>query len=218
MINRNLCLCYGSIALFQSMLHNVFLLYHVETFVSIYKIDKTSFWIGETIFLVWNSLNDPLFGWVSDREYLKESSSLNNSAIVLRRLNALQRFGPLFAVSFLLFWISWTWPLLQFIVCLCLYDGFLTVIDLHHSALLSDLSVSADVRTHLSFYSSVFCAFGSISVFLSYVAWNKDDLSTFRMFCIGLAVLGVAGFYISTTLLTNAYISQNPSEMLVLFF
>lgn len=38
---------YGSIALFWSILHNVFLLYHVEMFVSVYKIDKTSFWIGE---------------------------------------------------------------------------------------------------------------------------------------------------------------------------
>lgn len=38
---------YGSLALFTSILHNVFLLYYVETFVSIYKIDKISFWLGE---------------------------------------------------------------------------------------------------------------------------------------------------------------------------
>lgn len=38
---------YGSLALFTSILHNVFLLYYVETFVSIYKIDKVSFWVGE---------------------------------------------------------------------------------------------------------------------------------------------------------------------------
>jgi len=38
---------YGSLALFMSILHNVFLLYYVETFVSVYKIDKVSFWVGE---------------------------------------------------------------------------------------------------------------------------------------------------------------------------
>ncbi len=38
---------YGSLALFVSILHNVFLLYYVETFVSVYKIDKLSFWVGE---------------------------------------------------------------------------------------------------------------------------------------------------------------------------
>lgn len=40
-------LLYGSLALFTSILHNVFLLYYVETFVSVYKIDKVSFWVGE---------------------------------------------------------------------------------------------------------------------------------------------------------------------------
>lgn len=38
---------YGSLALFVSVLHNVFLLYYVDTFVSVYKIDKAAFWVGE---------------------------------------------------------------------------------------------------------------------------------------------------------------------------
>lgn len=38
---------YGSLALFVSVLHNVFLLYYVDTFVSVYKIDKVAFWVGE---------------------------------------------------------------------------------------------------------------------------------------------------------------------------
>ncbi|XP_075390981.1 transmembrane protein 180 isoform X2 [Tenrec ecaudatus] len=61
---------YGSLALFISALHNVYLLYYVDTFVSVYKINKAAFWAGEAVFLVWNSLNDPLFGWLSDRQFL----------------------------------------------------------------------------------------------------------------------------------------------------
>ncbi|XP_028337022.1 transmembrane protein 180 isoform X3 [Physeter macrocephalus] len=61
---------YGSLALFISVLHNVFLLYYVDTFVSVYKINKAAFWVGETVFLLWNSFNDPLFGWLSDRQFL----------------------------------------------------------------------------------------------------------------------------------------------------
>ncbi len=38
---------YGGIALFISLLNNIFLLYYVDTFVNIYKIDSKSFWIGE---------------------------------------------------------------------------------------------------------------------------------------------------------------------------
>lgn len=38
---------YGSLALFISILHNVFLLYYVDTFVSVYKISRAAFWVGE---------------------------------------------------------------------------------------------------------------------------------------------------------------------------
>ena len=38
---------YGSMSLFIAILHNVFLLYYVDIFVSVYKIDRNSFWLGE---------------------------------------------------------------------------------------------------------------------------------------------------------------------------
>jgi hypothetical protein len=125
-VHLPLGMCYGSLSLFTSILHNVFLLYHVNIFVSVYKIDKTSFWIGESIFLVWNSLNDPLFGWLSDSQYLTSGGGTTAGAkgrqtstqIILRRLHALQWSGPLFALSFCTFWVSWTYPAVQFVVCL----------------------------------------------------------------------------------------------------
>ncbi|KAB5555625.1 hypothetical protein PHYPO_G00036300 [Pangasianodon hypophthalmus] len=145
---------YGSLALFVSILHNVFLLYYVDTFVSVYKIDKLSFWVGETVFLIWNSLNDPLFGWLSDRSFLstpQSGSQISSPEVVLKRLQSLARNGPLFALSFLAFWVAWAHPGLQFLICLCLYDGFLTLVDLNHNALLADLAVSANERTMLGF-------------------------------------------------------------------
>ncbi|XP_046575539.1 transmembrane protein 180-like [Haliotis rubra] len=202
-------ICYGSMAFFMAILHNIFLLYHVDMFVSVYKIDKYSFWVGEGVFLVWNSLNDPLFGWLSDRKYLNNSGKTSQYEIVMRRFNALQINGPLFAISFIAFWIPWAYPWLQFVVCLCLYDGFLTMLDLHHSALLADLSVSADIRTSLNFKCSVFSAMGSASVFMSYAFWNKDDLSSFRSFCCVLAVVSFVGFLLSSSLLKKYYIKKH---------
>nr|KAF6322571.1 major facilitator superfamily domain containing 13A [Pipistrellus kuhlii] len=67
---------YGSLTLFTTVLHNVFLLYYVDTFVSVYKISKAAFWVGETVFLLWNSLNDPLFGWLSDHQFLSSRPRL----------------------------------------------------------------------------------------------------------------------------------------------
>ncbi|PKK28143.1 transmembrane protein 180, transcript variant X2 [Columba livia] len=114
---------YGSLSLFVSILHNVFLLYYVDTFVSVYKIDKLSFWIGETVFLIWNSLNDPLFGWLSDRVFLstqQPGAEISSPEVVLKRLRALSHNGPLFAISFLAFWVAWAHPGLQFLLCLCM--------------------------------------------------------------------------------------------------
>lgn len=126
--------------------------------------------------------------------FFRSGSSITNSEVVLRRLKALATNGPLFALSFLAFWVSWARPGLQFLLCLCLYDGFLTLVDLHHSALLADLAVSASDRTRLNFYCSVFSALGSASVFLSYSFWNKEDFYSFRFFCVTLAAFSIMGF------------------------
>ena len=40
-------IAYGSMSLYVAILHNVFLLYYVDIFVSVYKIDRNSFWLGE---------------------------------------------------------------------------------------------------------------------------------------------------------------------------
>lgn len=198
-------LIYGSLALFISILHNVFLLYYVDTFVSVYKINKVAFWVGEAVFLLWNSLNDPLFGWLSDRRFLssqtRSGSRLSSRAVVLARVRALGWHGPLLALSFLAFWVPWAPAGLQFLLCLCLYDGFLTLVDLHHHALLADLAVSAHGRTHLNFYCSLFSAAGSLSVFASYAFWNKEDFSSFRAFCVALAAGSGLGFVGATRLL-----------------
>lgn len=125
---------------------------------------------------------------------LRTGSQISGPEVVLQRLRALSRSGPLFALSFLAFWVAWARPSLQFLLCLCLYDGFLTVVDLNHNALLADLAVSAQARARLNFHSSLFSALGSLSVFLSYCFWDKEDFGAFRLFCVSLAAVSVLGF------------------------
>ncbi|ESO03349.1 hypothetical protein HELRODRAFT_112249 [Helobdella robusta] len=199
-----IALCYGSISFFINILHNIFLIYHVDVFLNVYKIDKTSFWVGEIIFLIWNSLNDPIFGWISDRKYLSNDHEKNNSFnIIANRLNKLHINGPLLSITFIFFWLSWSFPAIQFVVCLCLYDGFLTMIDLHHSALLADLSISTEIRTKLNMHCSVFSALGSMFVFVSYAVWDKDNFFPFQKFCFLVAIIAFFGFYASVKLMKN---------------
>ncbi|XP_028414172.1 transmembrane protein 180-like [Dendronephthya gigantea] len=205
---------YGSIALFWSILHNVFLLYYVEIFVSVYKIDKTSFWIGEAVFLVWNSLNDPLFGWISDHGSLENNIHVGSIEIVRKRIRALMKFSPVFVLGFLSFWFSWLQPSLQFVICLCIYDAFLTLIDLNHSALLADLALSEEERTKLNSYSSFFSAIGSTSVFISYYFWDKEFIITFQTFCVCLAIFSFLGFVLSTSTLKHYFEKTSRSSVL----
>ena len=115
------------------------------------------------------------------------------------------KYGPLFALSFLAIWFRWCPPSIQFVICLCLYDGFLTMIDLNHLALLADLALSSEHRTALNWYCSVFSGFGSLSVFLSYSVWDRENMRSFHVFCALLALFALAGFLVSSILLKQHF-------------
>ena len=131
---------------------------------------------------------------------------------------ALTKFCPVFVLGFLSFWFQWLHPSLQFVICLCIYDAFLTMIDLNHSALLADLAFSEKERTCLNGYSSVFAAFGSLSVFMSYYFWDKDNIITFQTFCICLAAFSFFGFLASTFALRSYFENANPQSKLAHHF
>uniref|UniRef100_A0A1I8F3G5 EXS domain-containing protein n=1 Tax=Macrostomum lignano TaxID=282301 RepID=A0A1I8F3G5_9PLAT len=82
---------------------------HVDAYVNVFQVDKASFWLAELLFLVWNSVNDYVFGWLSD-------GGTPGGSAAGRSLNAgcamLARFGPLLALSFALMWLRWLpgWP------------------------------------------------------------------------------------------------------------
>lgn len=121
---------------------------------------------------------------------------------------ALMKYGPLFTLSFLCIWFRWCHPSIQFVFCLCLYDGFLTMIDLNHLALLADLALSSEDRATLNWYCSVFSGCGSLSVFLSYRFWDRDNMSSFHVFCTILAAFSMIGFLASSLLLKHHFITK----------
>lgn len=126
----------------------------------------------------------------------------------LSLFRALLKYGPLFTVSFLSIWFRWCHPSIQFVLCLCLYDGFLTMIDLNHLALLADLALSSEDRATLNWYCSVFSGCGSLSVFLSYQFWDRDNMGSFHVFCLILSAFSLTGFLVSSLLLKRHFIGK----------
>jgi hypothetical protein len=202
-IDKRIQVYYGSISFYITSLNTLFILYHVDAYLSLYKIDKTSFWIGETIFMFWNSINDPLFGWLSDRNYLNLKVA-NMDLICNKRILQLKLYGPLLAIIFSLIWfplLSSNYICLQFTITLCLYDTFLTIIDLQYTSLLADFSIDSIIRNQFNYYSSLFSALASVSVFISYFIWCNQVFFNFQLYCLIISIISFFGFYYSSSYL-----------------
>jgi hypothetical protein len=107
---------------------------------------------------------------------------------------------------------------LQFILSLCLYDSFLTLVELNQQArallagsaaahtpaydnvagaqaLLADMTLLLHERTEMNSAASVMSVFGSASVFVSY--WARGSLPAFRLFVLVIALISAAGFTVA---------------------
>ncbi|VDN41818.1 unnamed protein product [Gongylonema pulchrum] len=61
MVSVNVALCSGQFAM--SVLQTFFMFYYVKVYLNIFKIDEFWFAITQGLFIVWNALNDPIFGY-----------------------------------------------------------------------------------------------------------------------------------------------------------
>lgn len=88
---------YGLVLGTSAALNTVFILYSVELFTHYTLSNVTSFWFyaGQTMYMVWNSFNDPIFGWFSDKQGI-------------RRTQAIRYGGIVWGISFLLIWWPWS--------------------------------------------------------------------------------------------------------------
>ncbi len=120
-------------------------------------------WISIAFFIyaIWNALNDPIFGQITDRTHTKLG----------RRIPYLRFTAPFLGLTFIMVWLApenapeaskFAWML----VTMLLYDTCYTIIGLVHGALLPELSESDVERGKLSVSSSMFGLLGTLIGFL----------------------------------------------------
>ena len=195
---------YGSFSFSILLIHNVFLIFYVKMFLSVYQIDQTAFFYGQGIFMIWNSFNDPVVGWLMDlagvsktpKDVSRTASEAQYNVICLR-IKALSVGGILFSLSFVLFWVPWCTPAVQFVLAVCVYDTFLTYVDLSHTSLLAELTVDGSERARMSSSVSTFSISACLSVFFAYYVWDDENHWPFTFLCLGLSLLSGCGFYFS---------------------
>ena len=150
-------------------------------------------WIGvaATIYAIWNAINDPLFGFITD----------NTRSKLGRRIPYMRFTAPFLALTFVLVWFApeGAGQIGQFIwmlVTMLLYDTAYTIIGLVYSALLPEVSESDAERNGLQISSSLFSMLGMILGFLipDMVRPTGGDTSLlpFRLAMIAVGLVGMA--------------------------
>jgi GPH family glycoside/pentoside/hexuronide:cation symporter len=146
--------------------------------------------IASAIYAIWNALNDPIFGYISDNTRSKHG----------RRIPYMRYTAPFLAASFILVWLApqhsgdftlFMWML----VSMVLYDGCYTMIGLVYSALLPEVTESDTERNHLQISSSLFGLLGTLLGFIipDLFRPKAGAVPSFFPLQIAMVVVGVTG-------------------------
>jgi GPH family glycoside/pentoside/hexuronide:cation symporter len=117
--------------------------------------------IASAVYAIWNAINDPLFGYITDSSRLKGG----------RRIPYMRYTAPFLGLTFILVWLApqkagdpvlFGWMLGSML----LYDTCYTIIGLVYSALLPEVTESDAERNGLQISSSLFGLLGTLLGFI----------------------------------------------------
>ena len=141
--------------------------------------------------MVWNAINDPLFGYIQD--------NMNISWVRSRRHSILYG-APLYAISFLVPWFPWgtyekgSWLAgAHLLFSLCLWDTLFTFVLLAQCALFAEMSKKHEDRLRLVKYTQFASLIGCTAVsFTGLLSSNLEKYENFQMSCVVIAILAYA--------------------------
>jgi GPH family glycoside/pentoside/hexuronide:cation symporter len=169
-------------------------------------------WIGlaSGIYAVWNAINDPLFGYITDSTRSKRG----------RRIPYMRYTAPFLAFTFVLVWFApvkagqqglFWWML----VTMLLYDTCYTIIGLVYSALLPEVSESDAERNGLQISSSLFGLFGTLLGFLIPDFFRPKVGTSLSFFPLQMAMIAIAVVGMLLIIATTLKVKERPEFHLV---
>ncbi|XP_074553059.1 transmembrane protein 180-like [Halichoeres trimaculatus] len=203
-------LAYAMTTLGACMINSIFNFYYVKLFINKYKVSEAAFHKSQIVYMVWNAVNDPLFG------YLQDNSKM--SCCSQRRLSILYG-APLYSLTFLLAWFPWRtyepgdWLCgLQLTVTLCAFDSLLTFVLLAQCAMFAEISSQHQNRLRLMKYCQVAHLLGSSSIlFCGIISKNMEDFTTFQAYTVLVAILS-CGCMLYTGLYSESRFDNKVSQ------
>lgn len=170
------------------LVHCTFFFFYVKVFLNVYKVSEWWFQFSQTIFMIWNTINDPLIGYLMNNPKWRCSK--------IRRLPILYG-GPLLALTYLVAWFPWKKYQpgdsiigIHLTVSLCLYDTMFSYIGLTSCCLMAEMTDDYKQRLNMKLYGSIAAILSGWSVpFLNLISDNLTNLHGFQIGAVILAII-----------------------------
>lgn len=194
------------------IISSVFNFYYVKIALDLYHMNQVWFQLSQTIFGIWNAVNDPWFGYLQD--------TTSSGWITVRRKCILYGALP-WVISFLIPWFPWAnysedangfLCFMQGLISLCMFDTFFTFCLLAHCALMTEYGETDQERLMLVKYTGIAGIIGSSSVFFTnYYSRGLTNFGAFQYICVVQAILALGLFCITGVYAETQY-DQRPKE------
>ena len=170
-----------------SGIYAALLLYFYQVYLG---LDAFLILLAMGIYAIWNAINDPLFGYISDSRSYKKMG---------RRIPYMRFTTPLLCIGFILVWfVPITWGsfsiFLWMLASMLIYDTAYTIIFLMQSALLPEITESESERGDFQKYHSLFSLLGIVLGFLipDMLRPKTGQINLLPLY-IGVIVVGIVG-------------------------
>nr|MDO8112390.1 MFS transporter [Candidatus Sigynarchaeota archaeon] len=167
-------------------------------------LDETLIGYAYLIFAIWNAVNDPIFGFLSDKTKNKKLG---------RRIPYLRYGAPLYGLAFIFIWFPFARDQLglfvNLIISLFLFDTLFTMIGLVLYAFLPEMAFTQAERAKTSMMSNVIGFLGIIISFLLpsfFLTESTTDIWPFQLAMIIVAIASAVIMYLSSLVL-----KENPN-------
>ena len=164
------------------------------------------------LFGIWNAVNDPLFGWISDRT----RSGLG------RRIPYIRYGAPLYAVAFVACWINWpgtgtnqTLMFVQLLLFLFLFDTLYTAIATSIYVMPFEMAISNRARSSIFLWKIILSVF-PLAVPIALIPFIQpgpgDDATLFQGMMVAFGVVMSAIIFFSTFFYREKHFQQQEKQ------
>lgn len=167
------------------------------------------------IYAIWNAVNDPLLGIISDRTRHRLG----------RRIPYMRYGAPFFAIAFIMIWIPFVPSSDQLglffylLFVLFFYDTFFTLVVIVNISLLGELALTAKNRTKISMVSGILSGLGTAvaAILPPMFLYNKQPLQKpidpFQIFMIIVGIISFLTLFLGSYLLKEKLMFSREEQL-----